>query len=426
LLPLNEQTHQRVAASLPAWARPSAEAGFAAYTSLPMPDSRREEWRYVEAGVDLDASALPTAAGEPLAGDGSLAPLLGEPSGHAVNVDGHTVSVRAGEGIELCSLAAALDDGGEAVRRVFRSGPAAVLDRFSAAHHAFASDGVFLHLAAGRRAERPVLVDCQGTAPGSLVLPRLTVLLGEGAEASVVLHYRSPDGVALVAVPQVEVVAEEGAHLLLTTVQQWGDAARVFGHQTMTTARNASLTFSEAGLGGSSARLHMRIRLDGPGSEARVLGLYFGHQRQTLDYRYYVEHRAQHTNSDMYLKGAVGDGARSVFTGLIRIEPEGQYSDAVQTNRNLVLSEGAEAHSVPNLEILANEVRCGHGSAVGPIDPEQRYYLMSRGLDRARADRLQVKGFFADVLARFPHREFEPLLREAVMSRYDGLHREEA
>ncbi len=429
MLPLNEQTHQRVAASLPVWARPSAEAGFAAFASLPMPDSRREEWRYVEAGVDLDALALPTAAGEPLPADGSPFPLLGELSGHAVNVDGYTVSARANEGnegIELSSLAAAVTSGGEAVRRVFRSGPAAGLDRFSAAHHAFAADGVFLHLAPGRRAERPVLVDFQGTAAGSLVLPRLTILLEEGAEASVVLHYRSTDGVALVAVPQVEVVAGEGARLLLTTVQQWGDAARAFGHQTMTTARDASLTFSEAGLGGSSARLHMRIGLDGPGSEARVLGLYFGHRRQTLDYRYYVEHRAQRTNSDMYLKGAVGDDARSVFTGLIRIEPEGQYSDAVQTNRNLVLSEGAEAYSVPNLEILANEVRCGHGSAVGPIDPEQRYYLMSRGLDRARADRLQVKGFFADVLARFPHPELEPLLRGAVMSRYDGLRREEA
>jgi Fe-S cluster assembly protein SufD len=426
LLPLNEQTHQRVAASLPVWARPSAEAGFAAFTSLPMPDSRREEWRYVEAGVDLDALALPTAAGEPLTADGSLVPLLGELGGHAVNVDGHTISARAAEGVGLSALAGALSADGEALRRVFRSGPAAGLDRFSAAHHAFATDGVFLHLGRGRRVERPVLVDVQGTAAGSLVLPRLSILLEEEAEASVVLHYRSPDGVALAAVPQVEVVAGEGARLLLTTVQQWGDATRAFGHQTTTTSRDASLTFSEAGLGGSSARLHMRIGLDGPGSEARVLGLYFGHRRQTLDYRYYVEHRAQHTNSDMYLKGAVGDDARSVFTGLIRIEPEGQYSDAVQTNRNLVLSEGAEAHSVPNLEILANEVRCGHGSAVGPIDPEQRYYLMSRGLDRARADRLQVKGFFADVLARFPHRGLEPLLREALMARYDGLRQEEA
>jgi len=117
----------------------------------------------------------------------------------------------------------------------------------------------------------------------------------------------------------------------------------------------------------------------------------------------------------------VGDQSRSVFTGMIRIEPEGQKTLAHQTNRNLVLSEGSEAHSVPNLEILANDVRCGHGSAVGPLDAEQRYYLMSRGLDPAAADRLQVKGFFSEVLARFRHQALESPLRSAVMQKYAGV-----
>jgi Fe-S cluster assembly protein SufD len=421
LLPLNEQTFERVAASLPAWARPSADAGLAAFGSLPMPDSRQEEWRYAEVDVDLDALLLPTAPGDPLSPDGSLAAGLGRLAGHAVNVDGHTASVWSAEGVVLSSLVEALAVDGEAVRRVFRSGPEAGIDRFAAAHHAFAADGVFLHVEHGRRLAGPVLVEFQATAPGSLALPRLSLLVEEDAEASVVLHYRSPDGPALVAVPQVEVAAADNARLQLTVVQEWGRDTRAFGHQTMAAGRGSSLTFSETGLGGSSARLHLRIGLDGAGSEARVFGLYFGHRRQTLDYRYYVTHRAQHTNSSMYLKGAVGDAARSVFTGLIRIEPEGQYSDAIQTNRNLMLSEGAEAHSVPNLEILANEVRCGHGSAVGPIDQEQRYYLMSRGLSRDRADRLQVKGFFEDVLVRFPHGELAPSLRRALMARYDGL-----
>jgi len=123
----------------------------------------------------------------------------------------------------------------------------------------------------------------------------------------------------------------------------------------------------------------------------------------------------------MFLKGAVADEARSVFSGLIRIEKEGQKSNAHQTNRNLVLSDGAEAHSVPNLEILADDVRCGHGSAVGPLDEEQRYYLMSRGLDPERADRLQVKGFFEEALVRFPHRSLDLLLREIAMAKYAAV-----
>jgi Fe-S cluster assembly protein SufD len=310
------------------------------------------------------------------------------------------------------------------LRAAFRSGPGPRLDRFAAAHHAFASDGVFLHLSRGQRPAGPVLVEFQATRAGSLALPRLTVLAEDGAEGAVVLHYRSPDGVPLVAVPQVEVVAGQNARLTLTVVQEWGDATRAFAHQTMRAARDGALVLAEAGLGGESARLHLRLDLEGAGADARVLGAYFGHRRQTLDYRYYVDHRAPHTTSNMYLKGAVSDAARSVFTGLIRIEPEGQGSDAMQTNRNLVLSEGAQAHSVPNLEILANEVRCGHGSTVSPLDAEQHYYLMSRGLDAGRADRLQVKGFFEDVLARFPQPELEPPLRRAFMARYEDVERE--
>jgi Fe-S cluster assembly protein SufD len=425
LLPLTEQTFDRVAATLPEWARPSAAAGYEAFTTLAMPDPRQEEWRYVEIEVDLDSLGLAGAPGTPLPPNAAFAAALGSLSGRAVNVDGHTVSVEAADGVRLASLAEALPAGGTALRGLFRAGPGPRLDRFSAAHHAFASDGVFLHLSRGQRLAGPVLVEFQATRGESLALPRLTVVAEDGAEGAVVLHYRSPDGVPLVAVPQVEVTAGQNARLSLTVVQEWGDATRAFAHQTMTAARDSSLVLAEAGLGGASARLHLRFDLEGAGADARVLGAYFGHRRQTLDYRYYMGHRAPHTTSNMYLKGAVADAARSVFTGLIRIEPEGQGSDAMQTNKNLVLSEGAEAHSVPNLEILANEVRCGHGSTVSPLDAEQRYYLMSRGLDEARSDRLQVKGFFEDVLARFPQAELEPPLRRAFMSRYEALERGE-
>ena len=424
LLPLTEQTFDRVAAALPEWARPSAAAGFEAFTTLAMPDPRQEEWRYVEVDVDLDALGLPEEPGTPLPPDAAIAAALGDVAGRAVNVDGHTVAVAAPDGVRFTSLAAAMNADGEALRGAFRSGPGPRLDRFAAAHHAFATDGVFLHLARGQRLTEPLLVEFQATRAGSLALPRLTVLAEDGAEAVVVLHYRSPDGLAVVAVPQVEVAAGLNAHVSLTVVQEWGDATQAYAHQTMTAARDAALVLAEAGLGGKSARLHLRLDLAGAGAGARVLGAYFGHGSQTLDYRYYVGHRAPHTTSNMYLKGAVADAARSVFTGLIRIEPEGQDSDAMQTNRNLVLSEGAEAHSVPNLEILANEVRCGHGSTVSPLDPEQRYYLMSRGLETARADRLQVKGFFEDVLARFPLAGLEPPLRASLMARYEGLARE--
>jgi Fe-S cluster assembly protein SufD len=120
----------------------------------------------------------------------------------------------------------------------------------------------------------------------------------------------------------------------------------------------------------------------------------------------------------MFLKGAVEDDALSVFTGLIRIEETGQKTESFQTNKNLILSHGASAQSVPNLEILANDVKCGHGSSVGPLDDEQRYYLMSRGLTPEGADRLQVRGFFEQVIGQLPDDGIASWVRTRINDKY--------
>ena len=158
--------------------------------------------------------------------------------------------------------------------------------------------------------------------------------------------------------------------------------------------------------------------MQGTGSVADVVGAYFGEEQQTLDYRYFMRHIGTNTRSDMFLKGAVEDEARSVFTGMIRIEETGQKTEAFQTNRNLILSDGASAQSVPNLEILANDVKCGHGSTVGPLDANQRYYLMTRGLGPARADRLQVHGFFEEALVKLPEPEIAGPVRDWINDKF--------
>lgn len=415
MLPLTQDTAARAATGLPEPVRARIEHGAALYEKMPMPDPREEDWRYVELGMDLDDAALPEAPGAPMPGEGVVAAALGEVAGRALSVDGFTVEA-SGDGLQ------ALHDAGAAAwEAAGRAGIPADLDRFAAAHHAFGRDGVRVDVPAGTAVGAPYLIEVQAVTPGSLVLPRIVVAAGDGAEAAVVVHYRSPDGVALTAVPHVEVGGGANARVSVTVVQTWGDQTTAISQHHHVAGRDGAVELAETGLGGRFARLHLTVDLDGPGADARVLGLYFGDRQQTLDYRAFVNHNAPNTTSDMFLKGAVGDTARSVFTGLIRIEPAGQKTNAHQTNRNLVLSDGAEAHSVPNLEILANDVRCGHGSAVGPLDAEQRYYLMSRGLDRAAADRLQVKGFFEEVLTRYRHQQLEPPLRQAAMAKYAGI-----
>lgn len=415
MFPLTKETAARVASGLPEEVRMRLEAGAALFDEMAMPDPSEEDWRYVELGLDLGDLGLSDEPGAAMAADELIAPALGTPAGRALSVDGATIEV---EGDGMVGLAA----GGAAPWGW--AGAAAVpagLDRFAAAQHAFGGDGVAIEIPAGATVASPYLVEVQAVTPGALVLPRLVISAGDGSEASVVVYYRSPDGVPLVTVPHIEVQAGVNAKISVTVIQLWGNETTAIAQQHHVAGRDASLEMAEVGLGGRFARLHMTMDMEGQGSDARVLGIYFGDGDQTLDYRAFMNHRAPNSTSDMFLKGAVGDGARSVFTGLIRIEPDAQKVHAHQTNRNLVLSEGAEAHSVPNLEILANEVRCGHGSAVGPLDAEQRYYLMSRGLDRAAADRLQVKGFFEDVLSRFRHPGLEPPLRRAAMAKYAGI-----
>ena len=406
MLPIDQTTHERVAATLSEGARERSIAGWAAFAALEMPTEREENWRYVHPGIDLGEFGIPESPGNPL----PTVLELGS-SASALNVDGHTVAAVSGDGVAVSALAAGTDHGTAPVIR----------DRFEALHEAFASDGILVVVPRGSVVSGPVVVDLQAVTPAAVALPRVRIVAGSSSEVAVVVHQRSPEGVPALVVPRFEIEAADAARVDLTVIQQWsGDTTAVARHHYVA-GRDATVRLAEAGLGGRFSRLHLTVDLTGDGSGAEIVGAYFGDGEQTLDYRYFLRHAARGTTSKMFLKGAVAGESRSVFTGLIRIEPAGQKTSAHQTNRNLVLSDGAQAHSVPNLEILADDVRCGHASAVGPLDEEQRYYLMSRCLDRMRADRLQVKGFFEEALLRFPDQRLEPILRAAVMAKYAGV-----
>ncbi len=167
-------------------------------------------------------------------------------------------------------------------------------------------------------------------------------------------------------------------------------------------ARDGSLVSAAVAIGGDYARLRTDSALTGPGADGRLLALYFSADHQMHDFRTVQHHQAPKTRSDLLYKGAVANSARSVYSGLIRVEKGARGTNAMQTNRNLVLHEGAHADSVPNLEIEDNDVRCSHASAVGPIAEDQRFYLESRGVPTEMADRLIALGFLDEVLEQLP------------------------
>jgi Fe-S cluster assembly protein SufD len=242
------------------------------------------------------------------------------------------------------------------------------------------------------------------------------VRIGRAAEASVVEVSVSGEGPVL-TVPTVDLEVSDDARLSYVGIQDLGRAAWQLGYQVSRVGRDGHLSSFSVALGGSYARLRTDARLAGQGGTSNLLAAYFGDGEQMHDFRTMQDHEAPKTTSDLLFKGAVADEARSVYSGLIRVRRGAVGTNAFQTNRNLVLSEGARAHSVPNLDIAENDVRCSHASAVGPIDPDHRYYLESRGIPREVADRLIVLGFFDDILERAPVPGVRSWLRSAVAHR---------
>ncbi|MGH8919292.1 MAG: SufB/SufD family protein, partial [Actinomycetes bacterium] len=271
----------------------------------------------------------------------------------------------------------------------------------------------------------PVVVVHWVDGPDALVGSHVVVRVGEGAEAQVVEIVAGPDDASLV-VPVTELDVADRASLGYLHLQLLGTRAWQTGLQASHVGQEATLTSAAVALGGDYARLRTDSALMAPGGTARLLAVYFGDGTQMHDFRTVQEHRAPHSLSDLLYKGAVANRSRSVYTGLIRVEKGARGTNALQTNRNLVLDEGAHAESVPNLEIEDNDVRCSHASAVGPIAEDQRYYVESRGVPTDVADRLIALGFLDEVLARIPVPAAIPPLRLALAAKLDEAEQLEA
>jgi Fe-S cluster assembly protein SufD len=280
------------------------------------------------------------------------------------------------------------------------------------------AETVVLRIPAGTYVADPIEVVWPRPADATAVFPRLVVEAGPGSEVTVVERFASDDVRALV-VPVTEIHAADGANVRYVAVNQLGPRAWQIAHQVARGQRDSMSLLATVALGGYYARVRTDARLDGIGATGDQIAAYFGEGDQMHDFRTLQDHAAPKTTSNLLFKGAVEDHARSVYTGLIRVRKEAPGTNAFQTNRNLKLSEGAWADSVPNLEIENNDVRCSHASAVGPIDADQRFYLESRGVPPETADRLIVLGFFDEVLERLPAPHLLPELRREIAAKLD-------
>jgi Fe-S cluster assembly protein SufD len=292
-------------------------------------------------------------------------------------------------------------------------------DVFAVMNEAFASAPIHVRIARGAVVRDPIVVAHWSDETGLATFPRLVVEAGEDSQASVVDYHASADDAQLLSVPIVELSVARAARLGYVGPQNLGLRTWQIASQLSDVDADATLTSAAAGFGGDYARVRTDCRLSGRGATGNLLAVYFGERDQTLDFRTFQDHSAPDTTSNLLFKGAVGGRSRSVYTGLIRVRKNARGTNAFQTNRNIKLSDDAWAESVPNLEIENNDVKCSHASAVGPVDEDQRFYLESRGVPTAVAERLVVTGFFDEVLAQLPVPAAAVALRALVGGKLD-------
>ena len=380
----------------PEWLRRIRADAAGRFETAALPTSALEEWRYSRIdALELDrfhpVADRPVATGEPDLAADVLADIGADvvvdlTDGWVLDQRGSAPGVtvtrlaEAGEGPDLADLAGSPD-------------------AFAVANRAFAPDPLLVEVAPGAAAAT-VLVVQRSRADEAVTFPRLHVRAGADCDVTVVEVVTGP--ARSLVVPVTEIDVDAAARVSYLQIQMLGDDAWQIGLQASRVAADATLTSAAVALGGDYARLRTDSALVGPGASSRLLAMYFGAGTQMHDFRTVQDHRAPKTHSDLLYKGVVANTARSVYSGLIRVEKGAGGTNAFQTNRNLVLHEGAHADSVPNLEIEDNDVRCSHASAVGPVSEDQRFYLESRGVPPQVTDRLIALGFLGEVIERLP------------------------
>jgi Fe-S cluster assembly protein SufD len=392
--------------------------GSRVFAASGVPTPKQEAWRF----TSLKAlAATPHELAEPTTAD--ISPWRLSDSHRLVFVNGRLIEALSDvgelpDGVTVSSLAAALATGSE--RAVFALGKGINLadHPFAALNTANFVDGAFIHLSRGAVVEKPIhlLFVAVGSDHPTWSAPRTVVSADLTSQATIVEHYVGAGGETLTA-PVTEFQLAPGAVVRHVRLQEESRDARHIALQTSRQGRDSRLESVALNVGAALSRTEIDAELGAPGAHVSLDGLYLVEGTQHTDSRLQVRHAAPHCTSHELYKGVLDGKSRAVFTGRIIVDPDAQKTDAIQSNRNLLLSAGALVNSNPQLEILADDVRCTHGSTVGRLDEEAIFYLRSRGIDRATAESLLTYAFAAEIVQLIPVEEIRERMERHLVAR---------
>ncbi len=414
------------AAIEPEWLSERRRKGASLAQELSLPNQKDKGWEFTDL-TGLDPDSFETAAG------GDAAALERARSLVAPFEGGR--QIRQVDSLALDANGAGGEDGGPIVMPLataIERHPDLVQphlgtivpseDPFVARNDAGWSGGAFVYVPRGQRLDAPVEITALQAAGSSALNWRTLIVLEEDAEAEIWEQYLSGDGESEALFNAVvELRVGPGARLRFACGQALSTNSWIFGSQRAEVDRDGSLDWISLGFGSARGKLRMETKLAGRGASAKVTGAYAGADSQHLDFDTTQEHAAPDTTSDLAFRGVLTDRATAVWRGMIRVDPGAQKTDAFQESRNLLLSTQAHADAIPGLEIEANDVRCTHAAAVAQVDPDQLYYLRSRGLREPDAKRLVIEGFMQALVQRITEGKVGNALSAALELRLEQI-----
>lgn len=413
---------------LPDWFRQRQREAWSRFAAIPMPARKDQPWRF----SNVSALALdPFRIAQPPDEDDRRDILeqstgLADVAGRLIFADDHLLrrdplpeALRA-RGVILKPLERGLIEHADLFQKHFMAQPIELGSaKFGALHEAFVRSGTFLYVPKGVEVELPIEIFHWLNRENASVFPHTLLIADELSKVTVIEHFRSvhPDRRGF-ACGVNDLVVGRGAKITYVCAQNWNRNVLALQMNTTTVERDASGMSLNLHLGGAYSRFESLSRIAGEGGRSDLLSVSVGDGAQEFDARTLQDHVSPHTTSDLLYKNSLSDRSRNTFGGLIRVEPHAHFTDAYQTVRNLLLSDDAEANSMPGLEILADNVKCSHGATSGQLHEDELFYLLARGIPKAVAQRLLVLGFLNEVIERLGHPAIAEKLHELIEEKF--------
>ncbi len=390
------------------WLHQHRKAALARFQELGFPTARRgnEAWKYTNVAPIARGAFTSAANGqEPSVTPADVRRLAPDARGwtRLVFVDGRFAgslsSPPRNDGVRVANLAEAAATDRDLVERHLTRYAGYEDEAFTALNTAFLRDGAFIGLERGQTIDDAVhLVFVATGREATAANPRVLIVAREESRATIVESYVSLGDAARFTNAVTEIALEPGATVDHYRLALESPATYHVGLTRASLGRDATLNSASITLGAALVRHDLGVSLDGPGASCRLNGLYAARDSQHVDNHTFIDHASPHTTSRQYYKGVVDGESRAVFSGRVLVRPSAQHADAQQSNRNLVLSQGAEVDTKPSLEIFADDVRCSHGATAGHLDEDAVFYLRSRGLDEDMARGVLVRGFVQEII----------------------------